>query len=176
LIAQQIGIVLCRVGAAVLTVQAIRSLGFVLPGLFFNDGEFWPEIVTFSLLGAIPGLAAVGLWVFADRISNVSDQSEVTESPTPLNGLEIVRIGTTLIGICFLVMGITTAANVEVLSLLAPDLGSEFQSQIDVQQARTIGSRVSYAVQILLGLALVFGRERLSNMLVKIKHAGVNTR
>jgi hypothetical protein len=176
LIARQIGIVLCRVGAAVLTVQAIRSLGYSLPGLLFGDREFWSEMVAFSFLGAAPGLAAIGLWVFADRISSLSDPFEVTESPKPLSGLDIVRIGTTLIGVYVLVMGITTGANVEVLNLVRPDLGSEYQSTIDEQTARTIGSRASYFVQILLGLALIIGRERLSIMLVKVKYAGVKTR
>lgn len=176
MIAQQIGIVLCRVGAAVLTVQAIRSFGYVLPALLFNDGEFWPELMTFSLVGAVPGFAAVGLWIFAERISNVSDKSKVIESSAPLNGSELIRIGTTLIGICFLVMGITTAAGIEARSLLAPDLGSEFQSRIDAQVASTMASRVSYTVEILLGLALVLGRDRLSTMLVRVKHAGVRSR
>lgn len=176
MIARQIGIVVCRVGAAVLTVQAIRSLGYSLPALVFGYGDFGPEMVAFSLLGAIPGLAAIGLWVFADRISNVFDQSELAESPQPLSGLDIVRIGTALIGVYVLVTGITTGANVEVLNWVRPDLGNEYQSTVDEQTARTIGSRASYSIQILLGLALIFGRDRLSAMLVKVKYAGVTTR
>lgn len=175
-IAHQIGVVLCRVGAAVLTVQAIRSFGYALPGLLFGGEGFTIEILAFFLLSGVPGLAAIGLWVFADRISSVADQVETEEPQQPLAGVDLVRIGTALIGIYVLVLGVISAANVEVATLARPDLDDSYQTMLDEHDARMIGLRISYLVQIVIGLALVFGRERISEMFAKAKYAGVDTK
>jgi len=175
-IARQIGVVLCRVGAAVLTVQAIRSLGYSLPGLVFGVNDFGIEMLVFGLMSVVPGLSAIGLWVFADRISSVVDRFETTESQQPLTGVDLVRIGTALIGMCVLVLGIISGVNVEVANLARPDLGAEFQSMLDETKARMIGLRASYLAQIVIGLVLLLGRERISVMLAKAKYAGVDTK
>ncbi len=98
MIARQIGIVLCRVGAAVLTVQAVRSLGYTLPSLFYGDNQFLSEALAFILLSAVPGLAAIGLWIFADRICSIVDSDKPTPEVGALTAIDITRIGTALIG------------------------------------------------------------------------------
>ena len=174
MLARQVGVVLCRVGAAVLIVQAIRTLGYVLPGILFGYGDFVAEFVGLSLLSFVPGLAAIGLWVFADRISNVPGRLEYDNAPESLRSIDIIRVGTALIGVYLVVTGVTSGVNVEVTNFLRPDLGSEFQSSIDEQTARTIGLRASYLVQILLGLALFLGRDRLSASISEVKGAGID--
>lgn len=176
MIARQVGVVLCRVGAAVLTVQAIRSLGYSIPGLVFGVEDFGIEAWTFGLLSVVPGLAAIGLWVFAERISDVVDQFDSAEPQQPLTGVDLVRIGTALIGIYVLIMGVISGTTVEVGNLARPDLDAEFQSMIDEDRARFIGYRASYLVQIVIGVALVMGRDRISAMLAKAKYAGVDTK
>lgn len=176
MIARQIGVVLCRVGAAVLTVQAIRSLGYSLPGLVFGTNDFGIEMLVFGLMSVVPGLSAIGLWVFADRISSVVDQFETIEFQQPLTGVDLVRIGTALIGMCVLVLGIISGTSVEVANFARPDLGAEFQSMLDENKARIIGLRASYLAQVVIGLALFLGRERISAMLAKAKYAGVDTK
>ena len=176
MIARQIGVVLCRVGAAVLTVQAIRSLGYTIPGFIFDVDGFGTEALAFGLLSVVPGLAAIGLWVFAERISSVVNQPDTTESQQPLTGVDLVRIGTALIGIYVLIMGVISGTSVEVGNLARPDLDTEFQSMMDQHYARLTGYRVSYLAQIVIGAALILGRDRISAVLAKAKYAGVDTR
>ena len=176
MIAHQIGVVLCRVGAAVLTVQAIRSFGYALPGLVFGAEGFTTEVLAFFLLSGVPGFAAIGLWIFADRISNVADQAETKQSQQPLAGVDLVRIGTALIGMYVVILGIISAANIEVATLARPDPAEGLQTMLGEHDARMTGLRVSYFLQIAIGLALVFGRERISEMLAKAKYAGVDTK
>jgi len=173
-IARQIGVVLCRVGAAVLTVQAIRSLGYTLPALVFGADGFGIQMLGFGLLSFVPGLSAIGLWIYADKISGVLDQSETTESEHPLTGVDLIRIGTALIGIYILVLGVISGVGTEVGELARPDLGPEFASRVDEHNARVIGHRASYLAHIVIGLSLLLGRERLSAILTKAKYAGVD--
>ena len=175
MIARQIGIVLCRVGAAVLTVQAVRSLGYTLPSLFYGDNQFWVDGIALSLLTVLPGLAAIGLWVFAERICNIADSVEYPASPEPLTGVDLVRICTALIGMYLAISAVLYGVNVEVANLARPDLGAEHQTMMKEHAARIIGMRASYVVQLTIGLGLLIGRNRISIMLAKAKYAGVDT-
>ena len=175
MIARQIGIVLCRVGAAVLAVEAVRSLGYTLPSLFYGDNLVLSNGIALSLLTVLPGLAAIGLWVFAERISSFADAVESSASPEPLTGVDLVRIGTALIGMYLAISAVIYGVNIEVANLARPDLGAERQTMMDEQAARILGMRASYAVQLTTGLALLIGRNRISTMLAKAKYAGVDT-
>ncbi|MGI9220435.1 MAG: hypothetical protein ACR2QS_05300 [Woeseiaceae bacterium] len=176
MIAHQIGVVLCRVGAAILTVQAIRSLGYSLPGLFLNEQQFLPEMLVFSLMGIVPGLAAIGLWVLADRISTVPDQGEAMETQANTSSFDILRIGMTLLGIYLLIMGLIEAARIEAVQFALRDMDIDHRSMMHAQSAQTFGERTSYVLQLLFGSALILGRDRFSMFFVKAKNAGVDTR
>ena len=174
MIARQIGIVLCRVGAALLTVQAIRSLGYSLPTLVYGDNQFLTDAIAFSLLTALPGLAAIGLWVFADRICAIVDSTDSTDTPEPLTGVDLVRIGTVLIGMYLAITAVIDWVHIEVANLAVPDFGAEQQTMMDQYAARVIGLRASYFVQFTIGLALLIGRNRISTMLARARYAGVD--
>ena len=167
MIARQIGIVLCRVGAAVLTVQAVRSLGYTLPSLFYGDDQFLSEALAFILLSAVPGLAAIGLWIFADRICSIVDSDEPTAEVGTLTAIDIIRIGTALIGMYLAISAVVNGVFIEVTNLAQPDLGAEQRAMMDENAARIIGIRASYVVQFAIGIALLLGRHRISAILGK---------
>ena len=154
--------------------QAVRSLGYTLPGLFYGDNRFSSEVIAISLLTVLPGLAAIGLWVFADRICNLVDSVESSATPEPLTGVDLVRIGTALIGMYLAISAVIYGINIEVANLARPDLGADRQTMMDEHAARVIGIRASYVAQLTIGLALLVGRNRISIMLAKAKYAGVD--
>ena len=55
------------------------------------------------------------------------------------------------------------------------DMGAEFEQLMDQNAARNVGRRAAYLAEIVLGLALFFGRERLESIYSKAKRAGVDT-
>lgn len=173
-IARQIGIVLCRVGAAVLTVHALRTLGYMLPGLVNAHGGFSSVLAGFFVLSILPGLVAVGLWVFADRISTIVDQSETPEDSRPLTDVDLVRIGTALIGMYLVISAVTYGVGIEVGNLARPELGPEHQSAMDEQAARHIGYRASYLAELIFGIALLTGRNRIAVLLARARYAGID--
>ncbi len=173
MIARQIGIVLCRVGAAVLIVQAISSLGYTLPGLLQGALNDVSSVAAVVLLTLGPGFAAVGLWVFAERISNAFGAVEEVKSEEVVTSVDLVRIGTALIGLYLLVTGFTYAVSVEAAHIAMPDIGPDFRSFHDEEAARLLGRRASYVTQLVFGFALLFGRERIAGFIGKAKYAGV---
>ena len=174
--ARQIGIVLCRVAAAVLVVQAIRAFGYTLPVLFFEVGEIEADLLAFGLLGLVPGLAAIGLWVFADKISSFATAGEIAELQQLLTGVDVIRLGTALIGIFLLIQGIISATAIEVGELARPNLGDDYRTMIDRHKAEVMGMRASFVTQIALAIALILGRDRLGELFGKARTAGVDTR
>lgn len=174
MLANQIGIVMCRVGAAVLIVQTITSLGQLLPGMIFAYGEFHPEILTLGLVVFVPGLTAIGLWVFADRISGGPITAEDSEVAMPLTSVDMIRVGTTLVGITMIATGIIAGVGIEVSDALRQSLGEEYQAMAVSQSSSTSGARASYVVQLFLGVLLVVGRKRMSASLERAKYAATS--
>ena len=174
MLTHQIGVVLCRVGAAILMVQAITSLGYSLPGLIYNDQEVLPEILVFSLMGIVPGLAAIGLWVFAERISTAPTQPIDGASSDVVSCSDVLRLGMTLLGIYFIIAGLVEAARIESIQFALQDMENENQSFLNQQEARTLGDRLAYLVQLILGVGLLIGRDRFAIFFAKAKHAGVD--
>lgn len=174
MIARQIGIVLCRVGAAFLMVQAIRALGFSLPGLLFGFNDASLQVVVLLVLSVIPMLAALGLWLFADRISAVIEPIETPAEGMLLAGVDLVRIGTALIGIYLAASAVSYGLSVEASNLVTPEFGDIEQSFTDAHAAAIVGHRTSYISQLIIGLALLVGRHRIAAMLARAKYAGVD--
>ena len=171
--AYRIGIVLCRVGAAVLTVQAIRSLGTTLPALVGGYGETDTQIWLLSLYSVVPGLVAIGLWVFADRIARIPDKGDVAQDADSFREIDFVGAGTALIGLTVAVLGLISEVRLEVLNWLQPDLDGGYRGVLDRQTAGMIASRVANIFQVLLGVGLVLGRKGVAAFLTTARFAGL---
>ena len=146
-----------------------------MPALVMSDAEVSSDIIAFSLLSVAPGLVAIGLWVFADRISNVFDPVEDSRDGQPLSGVDLVRIGTALIGMVLVITAFTEGVSIEVTQLARPELGDEHRSMMDEHAARTMGSRAAYLAELILGIGLLMGRNRISIMLAKARMLGRTT-
>ena len=174
--AYQIGVVLCRVAAVVLTVQVIRSTGYWLPTLFYGGSETALDWLAFALLATVPGFAAVGLWVFADRICKIDSDSE--DRSEPANTIDFLRVGLALLGVYLLIDGILIGVSTETQWIALLDVqrnfGDEHQSRIAESLARMTSQRITYLVQIVLGIALIAGKERLLRLFKNARYAGID--
>lgn len=173
MLAHQIGVVICRVGAAVLIVQAIRGLGFVVPAVIGGPGEITPALLGGILLGLLPGLAAAGLWIFAERIAGVPSTADDATDSAAIEAGDIVRVGTLLIGLYLAVTGIIEGFSVEVSDYMQPKSigmpggGSRYDAQV-------AGMRVTYLLKIGFGAALMLGGDRLAEIATKLRRAGTD--
>lgn len=171
MIAQQIGIVICRVAAAILLVQTIRAFGFVVPALFSSPDTIVSSLLGFAVLGFIPGLVAVALWFYAERIVGVAKENVAASHDARINEADLVRVGTLLIGLYVIVDGVILGLSTEMAQILLPEaldqegVGRRFAKQ-------QLSARVSYGLEILFGIALIVGRHRLAQVATKARRAG----
>ena len=173
-VAKQIGIVLCRLAAAVLLVQSIQNLGYVLPSALSQYGEIRFEFSVYVLLNLTPALVAICLWVFADRISTVPGEAGRSRVEAGFVAAQVLRVGTTLIGVYLVATAIIAAAGIEFSDWIQRNISGDMPRSMSGYVAHLIGGRASYIVQLLIGIVLVLGRNQIAALVTASKYAGVN--
>lgn len=173
MIAHQIGIVICRVAAAVLLVETTRGVGFILPTLISGPDGIASSLLAGVMLILLPGLAAVGLWVFAARIVGVPQRADDTPEASTIEATDLVRVGTLLIGLYLLVTGVISGVSLEVSDFMQPQ-APETQGGGSRYDAVLAGSRAAYVLRVLFGVALMTGRDRLAKLATRLRRAGTD--
>ena len=168
--ATRIGIIACRVGAAVLTVKAISGLGNFMPLFFDRHADVSGAVLGMMALTVVPGLAAILLWVFAEKICQVSLPNEPPTEPQALDGDKFIQIGTALLGLYLLVTGLVSAVTLEIAYSARPVESTVLSSA--EQEARLLSWRVGYFLKFVFGAVLFLGRERVYNLLSRVRRIG----
>lgn len=174
MIAHQIGVVICRVAAAILAVQAIRAIGFALPAMFADPETILSSLLPVTVLGFFPGLVAVALWLFAERIVGVPKDEAPSPGTVSIDETELVRAGTLLIGVYLLVTGAILGLSVEITDLMAPEL-PELEHANRRYEVQRIATRITYVLEMLFGISLIVGRRRLARFATKLRRTGADT-
>ena len=149
-----IGIVICRAGAVLLAVSAFRGLGFMIGPLLSGSGEL-EFFLMFAVMLVAPLASAFVLWHYAEQISAMPLLAPRTATIGDLDADELVGVGTHLIGIYVLVFGVVTLFGTEALAWAQSGMYEDSDSLRETVSPHTFGNRISYAVQIVLGLALL---------------------
>ena len=177
MLAKQIGIVLCRVAAVVLVVQTVGSFAYILP-VFFQDYDAFEFVDVLQALAVlVPGLVAVFLWVFAERISTVPGQDDSDSSAAPMSQTDLIGVGTLVIGIYVFVMAIFGIVQAELTAHMMRDMADRYSDQesfgvLDREVVRMNARRITNLVELLLGALLIFGRASIARLLTKARRAG----
>ena len=166
-----LGVVLCRVGAVLLFVQSIKSLQYVLPALF-EYGSLDSSVILVVFSTVIPALAGVGLWVLAERICRVNIASADIEIRSSLEALDLVTIGTLLIGLYAVFYGIVGALTSESMIWTQVSRLRDMPDRFGQISESFLPMRVSNVSQIVLGLVLIVGRQRIARLLMKARYGG----
>lgn len=163
--AQNTGIVLVRLFAIYLAVNALQTFFFFLPDAFrtylspgewFLSAAFWLTLVGILL----PAMCASWLWKNADTVvpaNNGADEPSIDLSQGML-------LGVSLIGLWLLVWGLVSLVRIEV--------GLATHEGID-DDLRLV-ERAPYLAQIIISLLLVIARERAVSILLWARYAGRN--
>lgn len=152
---------ICRVGAVLVAVSAFNSLGYVTEPLLSGSLDLG-YLLMFGLITLGPLVAAFFLWVYADRISHIPFAAPRPTTMGDFNLEELVGVGMHLIGIYILAFGIISMFGSEALSLAQSSWFSDHAEMTERMAAHTISRRVSYVVQIVVGLVLLIrGKKRL---------------
>ena len=157
-----IGIVICRIGAILLVVSSVQSLGFVIMPLLNSPAEIGEFAVMSALMVLAPLVSAFFLAAYAENISSTRFDTSRTSIEDSLGPAELISIGMYLIGIYVLVFGLISMFQTEAVNFAQSSMFEDNERISSSMSAHTIGGRVRFVVQILLGLALmVRGRKGL---------------
>ena len=144
----------CRVGAVLVVTSAFNGLGFMIEPLLSGSAELG-FFLMFALMTVVPLVAAFFLWAYADQISHIPFAPQRPATIGDFEFEELVSVGIHLIGIYVLVFGVISMAYTESLALAQSSRFTDNDSLSDVVSPHTIGNRISYVVQIVLGYILL---------------------
>ncbi len=163
MIRNSIGIVVCRVGAVLLFVQALQGGVTIFTNFALYpeiSGQMSPVFVSLSIMIAGPAIAGILLWIYAESICEVPGTPPEHSLDKALGRRELVAIGTYLIGIYAVVFGIVHALEWESYFQIGPAILPEFEGFTDGSGARAVSKRIAYSGQIVLGVVLIILAKR----------------
>ena len=150
-----IGIVICRVGAILLVVSSVKSIGFLIVPLLEAPADLDKFLVMSVLMVLAPLVSALILAVYAEKISSTRFDASRFAISDSLGSMELISIGTFLIGIYVLVFGVVAMFQAESVNFSQQILIQDSERLAERMSAHAIGRRISYTVQIILGLVLL---------------------
>lgn len=150
-----IGIVICRIGAIWAAIVGIGGVGLEIATLLTSPLAADSLSAYSIVMVLIYFVLAFVLWHYAESISSTRFPTADRVTDGPFDSGELVMIGTHLLGIYILVMGVISTFQTETLTWLEyyGDISSE--SFVDRMSAHAVSLRVSNALQIMLGIALI---------------------
>lgn len=155
MVSRNIGIVICRVGAVLLAVQAIQGIAFTIETFQQSALEVPGFFKTAAMVSVAPIVGAIVLWFFAGQICATGTGSDDAVDDLSVDKADIVAAGTYLVGIYVLVFAIVDAVQVAALSLY-PRLNAETAGLVDnVPNPSGFSRQAANVAQFFLGIALI---------------------
>ena len=171
--AMTISFVLVRLAAAFLFVRGVQGLS-AFSYLLTGDAQIANfAVVTLVFSVILPTAIAIILWLHPEKVTGAQRQSPRDEMP--MNAGQIMMIGITLLGLYVLVYGLVDLFQIETTQLMQRQMAAANNLPNEVLEQHVIISRVTYGVQIVLGICLMFGRRGLTTLFQKAKYGGVTT-
>lgn len=166
-----VSFVLVRLAAIFLFVRGVQGLSTY--SIYLSDYSTLPSfgVATLVFGVALPISIAYLLWQYPEKITG----AEVTEphSSGPIRAEQLLLIGVSLLGMYLLVYGLLDLLRVESLETARLRIAAETGLPAAVSEPQLRVDRIIYGVQMLLGGAMVIGRRRMSELLLKAKYAAV---
>ena len=169
---RHIGAVIVRLAAVFIVVTSLQKLPFTLGTLTTLDDFSRIVAISFALNALLPFAIAWLLWKFPHTVAG--GDSTPTESATDAEAVSAVlmQTGIALLGLYAVVFGVIEIAFFETQRIVAIKVADQSGYPAAPADPYFIGQRVSYLLQVVVGLALILGRKTVAGWLVYLKTAG----
>lgn len=174
MITSTVGVVLCRLAAIMLFINAAENIAYSATQFFQSTVGIVPSFVAISLTIFAPVVTGVILWIYAERICRINSSSSEAQLSSSLQSVDLIVIGTTLIGLYALLFGVVSAVRIETGFWGQAQLGPSTYFPTDTTVHRVL-LRAPYMTQIVLGGLLIVGRRSLTKLLQKVRYVGTGT-
>ncbi len=169
--AMTVSFVLVRLAAVFLFVRGVQGLSSFS---YLLTGE--AEIATFAVVTLVFGVflpagIAVHLWLHPEKVTGA--QVAGSRGTEPLTAGQILTVGITLLGLYAFIYGLVDLFSAEADYALQRYMAATANLPDEVMRKQVLVSRVTYGVQIAVGVCLIMGRDGLSRLFLKAKYGGV---
>ena len=168
------GVVLCRLASIFYIVQALQYSGFLFQQLSSSSITGYGFVEAGAVAVLIPGLAAASVWYFAETICSLPGNNADSSLGDTANTDQLVVIGTFLVGLYTVLLGIESAARIEVVYWVQEASNTNTMSPDNEALIRRLPNRISYITQIVLGMFLIMGRNMISRIFHWARYAGTD--
>lgn len=166
-----VSFVLVRLAAAFLFVRGVQGLSSYSYLLTADKQLAAFAIVTLLFSVVLPIGIAIVLWMHPEKVTGA--QVTTMKTDDPMSAEVILMIGITLLGLYVFVYGVVDLFQTEASQMLRSKVAANLDLPNEVVGRQAIADRVMYIVQVTLGLALIFGRNGLSRLLMKARYGGL---
>ncbi len=175
MITHSIGVVLVKLGSVLIVVVALQSLSSFSSYFLHFKGASSILVLTLVFNFLIPVAIAAGLWFFPETLLSTVHESDSEWSQSEKITHSLLSVGLFLIGVYITVYGVLNLLNYEVLRL-AENAVAQAKIYEPVGNFPAVNAgRLTNAVQIIFGFALLAGRRGLSRLFYKVRYGGVDT-
>ena len=169
--AMTVSFVLVRLAAAFLFVRGVQGLSSYSYLLSVDRQLAAFAIVTLLFSVVLPIGIAIILWMHPEKVTGA--QITTAKSEEAMSAGATLMIGITLLGLYVFVYGVVDLFQIEASQILRSQVAANLDLPNEAVDRQAIADRIMYLVQIVLGLALILGRNGLSRLLMKAKYGGL---
>ncbi len=169
---QHIGAVIVRLAAVFIVVTTLQKLPFTVGSLATLDDFSRIVAVSFALNALIPFAIAWLLWKFPHTVAGGEPGATDFANDAEATGAVLMQTGIALLGLYALTFGVIEIAFFESQRIVAARVAEQSGYGAEGADPFFIGQRVSYLLQVVVGLALILGRETVAGWLAFLKTAG----
>ena len=170
---QNIGATLVKLAAVFIVILTIEKLPVVIGMLTALDRYSWVVAFFIGINAVLPFVIAWALWKFPHTVAG-SGASPVEPVPdVDRTASAVLQTGIMLLGLYALLFGVIDMAFIESQRVAQSMMEDQYGGKTGAMDPYFLGQRLSYALQVLLGLALILRRGTIARWLASLKTAGI---
>ena len=164
----RLDIVLVRLGAVAVTINAFREIAVYIP--FVSEGlPVLAHTVMFVLMFVVPVGIAAFLWTFpATVVGHVAPESS-RESFNSVDPGSVMMTGIALLGLYAFTFGLLDVLHAESFRIWENRIREFYDSDPYPTPAGTVAGRITSYAQVVFGLVLMLGRKGIATLILKVR-------
>jgi hypothetical protein len=171
----RIDLVLVKLGAIFIIVYALQNLAYYVSFIMGSEEYMLIAGFVFCLVFALPALIAWALWRFPATVVGLLYHGDDEGSKRSNDAGRALLIGISLIGVYTLAFGVIDLVYFEAHRFAEYRLAEDANFPDYPILPQTVAGRVTNIVQIVIGIALIYGRNGIATFLRQVRTAGVKT-
>lgn len=168
----RIELVFVKLGAMFIIVYALQNLAYYVSFIMGSEEYMLIAGFVFCLVFALPALIAWALWRFPATLVGSLYRGDDEASKSSDDSGRTLLIGISLIGVYTLVFGVIDLVYFEAHRFAEYRLGEDANFPDYPILPQTIAGRVTNIVQIVIGMALIYGRKGIVTFLRNVRTSG----